>query len=443
MNDQALTDYLTQIDSPPGLFLWLCMLIAFLTGFIIAYLLRSGKVRRLKRELREVRQEAEANHTLLVSAQEQLKQRNLELQEESREKVSLMERVRSAEDQRQQQLSEVVTLNERLEDMQAASLKYNHTIKELNSQILALKNQEAELPDSSSTTVTTGGGGNTAEEVGALRERLNAFEQSLERLERENDTLKSDLDTLKAQPAGSTVVKNDPGTDDPEEPTMVIQSDKTVLYDKIIVADRDKDDLTAIEGVGEFLEKKLNSIGVFSYEQIGNWTSSQIDRVTQQIGYIPGRIEKDNWVGQAALLIQQGEREEPTTEYSTREMDGTQAQIDAYSRAEMDTETPDATDQEEQEPTKEAVSRADYQPDNLKIVEGIGPKIEEILKGAGIGNLEALGSADPGRLREIMEDAGDQYQMHNPYTWPLQARLAASGRWEEFDQYQEELKGGK
>jgi predicted flap endonuclease-1-like 5' DNA nuclease len=231
---------------------------------------------------------------------------------------------------------------------------------------------------------------------------------------------------------------------DREEPTMMIQSDKTALYDKIIVADRDKDDLTAIEGVGEFLAKKLNQIGVFSYEQIGNWTSSQIDQVTQQIGYIPGRIEKDDWVGQAALLIQQSEREEPTTEYDAREIDDTQAQIDAYSRAEMDDEVTHVTDQEEeQDHSEETVSRADYQADNLKIVEGIGPKIEEILKGAGIGDLETLGSTDPGRLREIMEEAGDQYRMHNPYTWPLQARLAASGRWEEFDQYQEELKGGK
>jgi hypothetical protein len=46
-------------------------------------------------------------------------------------------------------------------------------------------------------------------------------------------------------------------------------------------------------------------------------------------------------------------------------------------------------------------------------------------------------------LKEILEEAGGGFRMHNPYTWPLQARLAAAGRWDEFNQYQEELKGGR
>ena len=78
----------------------------------------------------------------------------------------------------------------------------------------------------------------------------------------------------------------------------------------------------------------------------------------------------------------------------------------------------------------------------MKIIEGIGPKIEKVLKDAGIEDWSMLAGTEPGRLKEILEEAGDRFRMHNPYTWPLQARLAAAGRWEEFKNYQDELKGG-
>jgi predicted flap endonuclease-1-like 5' DNA nuclease/uncharacterized protein YoxC len=405
MTDQTLINYFTQIDSREGLFLWMCMLIAFLIGFIIAYLLRSGKVRRLKKELSEARQQLETNQTLLTSAQDQLKQRNAELQEESREKVDLMERLRIIEQEKDQQLHDVVALNQRLEEIQATNRTYSHTIDDLNSQIVSLKTQNEQLLEHPQNFADTPAPTTSApsREVAELRERLNAFETSLSRLSGENQTLRSDLAILKSQPVANTIVDTAVEAEDGE---LVLGNDKTVIYDKIIVSDRDKDALTAIEGIGEFLEKKLNSIGVFSYEDIANWTPGRIDEVTTQIGYIPGRIEKDDWVGQAALLLQK-EQEAPAPK--------------AFAEA----------------------SGLDKKATDLKIIEGIGPKIEEVLKDAGIGDWSALAATEPGRLKEILEEAGDQYRMHNPYTWPLQARLAAAGRWEEFNTYQEELKGGR
>ena len=85
MNDQSFLQYFTQINSQEGIFLWMVMLVSFLLGFLIAYLLRSSKVRRLKKENKQMASDLQAAETQLASAQEQLKQRNLELQEESRE----------------------------------------------------------------------------------------------------------------------------------------------------------------------------------------------------------------------------------------------------------------------------------------------------------------------------------------------------------------------
>lgn len=64
----------------------------------------------------------------------------------------------------------------------------------------------------------------------------------------------------------------------------------------------DKDDLKLITGIGPFIEKKLNNIGIFTFEQVGNLTHKDIEDVTELIKFFPGRIERDDWVGQAKKL---------------------------------------------------------------------------------------------------------------------------------------------
>lgn len=61
------------------------------------------------------------------------------------------------------------------------------------------------------------------------------------------------------------------------------------------------DDLKAISGVGPALEKKLNGLGVYRYEQIGSWTKAEIKWVDDRLKF-RGRIERDDWVKQARKL---------------------------------------------------------------------------------------------------------------------------------------------
>ena len=72
------------------------------------------------------------------------------------------------------------------------------------------------------------------------------------------------------------------------------------------------DDLKRIRGVGVLIEKKLNSLAVTTYEQVANWTSADIDRVSQLLDF-KGRIERENWVEQARILASGGQ-----TEFSRR-----------------------------------------------------------------------------------------------------------------------------
>ena len=80
-------------------------------------------------------------------------------------------------------------------------------------------------------------------------------------------------------------------------------------------------------------------------------------------------------------------------------------------------------------------------PDDLTIVEGIGPKINQVLHAAGIQSLSQLSDSDVVQLKEILIAAG--LRLADPTTWPQQARLAAAGDLETLKALQASLKGGR
>jgi predicted flap endonuclease-1-like 5' DNA nuclease len=81
--------------------------------------------------------------------------------------------------------------------------------------------------------------------------------------------------------------------------------------------------------------------------------------------------------------------------------------------------------------------------DDLKLIEGIGPKIADIFRDAGIRSWRALADTPVERLRTILGAAGDRYRLADPTSWPAQAALAADGRFEELKKLQDELVAGR
>lgn len=81
--------------------------------------------------------------------------------------------------------------------------------------------------------------------------------------------------------------------------------------------------------------------------------------------------------------------------------------------------------------------------DDLKIVEGIGPKIADIFNNEGIITFNDLANTSVEKLKEILTAAGPAYASKTPDTWPQQAQLAAEGKWEELKKWQDELMGGR
>lgn len=98
-------------------------------------------------------------------------------------------------------------------------------------------------------------------------------------------------------------------------------------------------------------------------------------------------------------------------------------------------------------PVAQSVLRAKATPailkDDLTKVEGIGKKIEALLYKNKIHSYKQLSKATITNLKAILESGGNKFSMHNPGSWPKQAKLAAEGKWEDLEILQKHLKGGK
>lgn len=81
--------------------------------------------------------------------------------------------------------------------------------------------------------------------------------------------------------------------------------------------------------------------------------------------------------------------------------------------------------------------------DDLKMVEGIGPKIEGLLNEGGIKTWADLANAPTEKVQAILDEAGPRYRMHSPITWAKQAKLADAADWQALEDLQDRLIGGR
>lgn len=90
----------------------------------------------------------------------------------------------------------------------------------------------------------------------------------------------------------------------------------------------------------------------------------------------------------------------------------------------------------------EAAANAAIRTDDLTRIEGIGPKVAGLLVDAGIRSFGDLAVTPSPRLAAILADAGPNFRLADPGTWPEQALLAGRGEWEALDRLQAQLRGG-
>lgn len=98
------------------------------------------------------------------------------------------------------------------------------------------------------------------------------------------------------------------------------------------------------------------------------------------------------------------------------------------------------------ESAKEQFKPAQTRPkpkDDLKKIEGIGPKIAELLKNHGILTYADLGKTKTEKLIQVLEKVGSRYRIVDPSMWSKQAKLAGKGDRDGLKQLKKELKGGR
>lgn len=109
------------------------------------------------------------------------------------------------------------------------------------------------------------------------------------------------------QPQVLTATAAVPVVEEPVQPAGQMQSvePQTANADKPILLDKARndaaDDLKKIKGIGPKIEKTLNDLGVFHYDQIAAWDQAAIAWVDEKLSF-RGRIARENWVSQAKAL---------------------------------------------------------------------------------------------------------------------------------------------
>lgn len=92
---------------------------------------------------------------------------------------------------------------------------------------------------------------------------------------------------------------------------------------------------------------------------------------------------------------------------------------------------------------KGAYGKKKVRENDLTIVEGIGPKISELFHNHDIKTWAALASTSVEKCQEVLNSGGKRYEIHRPGTWPMQAEMAALGKWAELKKWQDEHDYGK
>lgn len=316
-----------ELGSEESIFIIIFLVGSFLIGLLFGWWAgRSGK-RKLRKALKQKESEfitLEAEHKTL---QEQLSLKEADLTKAELEVEELKTKISQIEHDKEVMRTELHDSTTYLTKLKEENLSYLTQIETLNGQVFSLEQKAIEREELIDTSTANAIGDVDLSEVQNNYDnanlRLAAIEEKLARMERENITLKSEISSMK-DTSTISFIDDDPGDGeneelvienvneaaevgevlDPEERSNIAkQRLQSAFGDRISIASVDqKDDLKKINGIGPFIEEKLNDIGIYTFEQISQFDEDLIQQITDAIQFFPGRIKRDDWVGQAKQL---------------------------------------------------------------------------------------------------------------------------------------------
>lgn len=190
-----------------------------------------------------------------------------------------------------------------------------------------------------------------------------------------------------------------------------------------------EDNLQVIEGIGPKMEELLKKNGILTLTDLASKNADYLRSLLDKEGNKYSMIDPTTWSGQA-LLARDGRWDDL---------------IDMQKK--LDTGRTNQTSEETDSKVEKILIKMGvlkrWEPNDLKAIEGVGPKIEILLHDAGIRTWKELSETPVEKIQEILDKGGPKFSLADPGTWPKQAKLAAEGKWTEFEEYLEHLNKGK
>lgn len=300
----------SDLDTAASLQVLAILLGFFLLGFLFGWLSTRSRANRLQRELDARTRELSTlrgEHTALSERYDlklaDMRKLELELQSEREHK-------RRLETEKGNLHGEVYGLKEERDALQQQLEDSRTTQRALDNQVVGLQTKLNQLQ------AARDGDDDAISDLMAVQSKLAAGQNHIADLERRIESLQAENEQLRHAEAAEATTDSDASgmattkdglslSPDLADTKAVVAKDAVIeaLGKKIPkAAATDKDDLTLINGIGPFLEKKLNGIGIYTFAQIAAFDDEMARMVTQAIQFFPGRIQRDEWTTQARRL---------------------------------------------------------------------------------------------------------------------------------------------
>ncbi len=192
----------------------------------------------------------------------------------------------------------------------------------------------------------------------------------------------------------------------------------------------DHDDLKKIDGIGPKIEELLNKGGIYTFSQLYNSDRDRLRKLLDDAGNQFKLHDPESWPHQAGMA-DRSEWDDLKTYQNSINKEKNPAPSTVKS-------TKTGTKSKSSSKKVNKLTVAD-QKDDLRKIEGIGPKIQELLNNASIYSFKELSKSSRDSIKTLLNEAGPQFRMHEPESWPHQAKLAAKAEWEELEKYQDFL----
>ncbi len=245
--------------------------------------------------------------------------------------------------------------------------------------------------------------------------RISEMETKIEEFSKIEDQGNIAKSSLAAAPMVASITP--PAKDDINEKVEVPVAPVKSKSDKY--AKLKSTNLQIIEGIGPKMESVLKENGISTWADLSNQSQDDLQAILNKYGDKYKIIDPSDWAVQAKFA-------------NNADWEGLIAN-----------QKEDGSDSKAEKLMVKLGIIKQWSQNDLKAIEGIGPKTAELLVASGIDTWEALANASVDKIQGILDQAGSKFKLADPGTWPRQARLAADGKWDELTALQDELDGGK